>query len=159
MGVLAEIEAMLSPQPLPTRPNELWVSDLTYIATWRGFVYVAFVIDVFARLIVGWRATTSLTAGIALDALEQALHERRLDSEDPLGPLAERLTRTRRPQKVFADFENASRILTSRRRSSFGHDGMDTTGWRDTGCRSHSRLLVHPRSSFLRITADHCDSF
>ena len=40
-----------------TRPNELWVSDLTYIATWRGFVYVAFVIDVFARLIVGWRAT------------------------------------------------------------------------------------------------------
>ena len=65
-------------------PNELWVSDLTYIATWRGFVYVAFVIDVFARLIVGWRATTSLTAGIALDALEQALHERRLDPEDPL---------------------------------------------------------------------------
>ncbi len=67
-----------------TRPNELWVSDLTYIATWRGFVYVAFVIDVFARLIVGWRATTSLTAGIALDALEQALHERRLNPEDPL---------------------------------------------------------------------------
>ena len=67
-----------------TRPNELWVSDLTYIATWRGFVYVAFVIDVFARLIVGWRATTSLTAGIALDALEQALHECRLNPEDPL---------------------------------------------------------------------------
>ena len=67
-----------------TRPNELWVSDLTYVATWRGFVYVAFVIDVFARLIVGWRATTSLTAGIALDALEQALHERRLNPEDPL---------------------------------------------------------------------------
>ena len=67
-----------------TRPNELWVSDLTYIATWRGFVYVAFVIDVFARLIVGWRAKTSLTAGIALDALEQALHERRLNPEDPL---------------------------------------------------------------------------
>ena len=47
-------------------------------------MYVAFVIDVFARLIVGWRATSSLTAGIALDALEQALHERRLDPEDPL---------------------------------------------------------------------------
>ena len=42
-----------------TRPNELWISDLTYVATWRGFVYVAFVIDVFARLIVGWRATMS----------------------------------------------------------------------------------------------------
>ena len=67
-----------------TRPNELWVSDLTYVATWRGFVYVAFVIDVFARLIVGWRATTSLSAELALDALEQALHERRLDSEDLL---------------------------------------------------------------------------
>jgi putative transposase len=67
-----------------TRPNELWVSDLTYVSTWRGFVYVAFVIDVFARLIVGWRATTSLSADIALDALEQALHERRLDSEDSL---------------------------------------------------------------------------
>ena len=58
--------------------------DLTYVATWRGFVYVAFVIDVFARLIVGWRATTSLTAGIALDALEQALHERRLNPKDTL---------------------------------------------------------------------------
>ena len=64
-----------------TRPNELWVSDLTYIATLARFVYVAFVIDVFARLIVGWRATTSLTAGIALDALEQALHERRLNEK------------------------------------------------------------------------------
>ena len=60
------------------------ISDLTYVATWRGFVYVAFVIDVFVRLIVGWRATTSLTAGIALDALEQALHERRLNPEDTL---------------------------------------------------------------------------
>ena len=47
-------------------------------------MYVAFVIDVFARLIVGWRATTSLTAGIALDTLEQALHERRLNPEDTL---------------------------------------------------------------------------
>ena len=68
-----------------TCPNELWVSDLTYIATWRGFVYVAFVIDVFARLIVGSRATTSLTAGIALDVLEQALHERRLDPRRSFG--------------------------------------------------------------------------
>ena len=62
-----------------SRPNELWVSDLTYVATWRGFVFVAFVIDVFARRIVGWRATTSLSTDIALDALEQALHDRRTD--------------------------------------------------------------------------------
>ena len=59
-----------------TRPNQLWVSDLTYIATWRGFVYAAFVIDVFARRIVGWRVAASLHADLALDALEQALHDR-----------------------------------------------------------------------------------
>lgn len=58
------------------RPNQLWVSDLTYVATWRGFVYVAFVIDVFARRIVGWRAATSLRSDLALDALEQALWDR-----------------------------------------------------------------------------------
>ena len=59
------------------RPNALWVSDFTYVATWSGFVYVAFVIDVFARRIVGWRASRSARAGFVLDALEQALHERR----------------------------------------------------------------------------------
>src|SRR5690606_11229860 len=58
------------------RPNALWVSDLTYVATWRGFVYVAFVIDVFSRRIVGWRVSNSLKTGLALDALEQALWER-----------------------------------------------------------------------------------
>jgi len=59
-----------------TRPNQLWVADLTYIATWRGFVYVAFVIDVFSRRIVGWRVSSSLRSDLALDALEQALYER-----------------------------------------------------------------------------------
>jgi putative transposase len=59
------------------RPNALWVSDFTYVATWSGFVYVAFVIDVFARRIVGWRASRSAHASFVLDALEQALHERR----------------------------------------------------------------------------------
>ena len=58
-------------------PNMLWVSDFTYVATWSGFVYVAFVIDVFARRIVGWRVSRSAHAGFVLDALEQALHERR----------------------------------------------------------------------------------
>ena len=59
------------------RPNVLWVSDFTYVATWQGFVYVAFVIDVYARRIVGWRVSRSAHAGFVLDALEQALHERR----------------------------------------------------------------------------------
>ncbi len=58
------------------RPNQLWVSDFTYVATWRGFVYVAFVIDVFARRIVGWRASASLRTDLALDALEQAIYDR-----------------------------------------------------------------------------------
>ena len=58
------------------RPNALWVSDFTYVATWAGFVYVAFVIDAFARRIVGWCVSRTAHAGFVLDALEQALHER-----------------------------------------------------------------------------------
>ncbi len=58
-------------------PNRLWVADFTYVATWSGFVYAAFVIDVFARRIVGWRVSSSARADFVLDALEQALHERR----------------------------------------------------------------------------------
>jgi transposase InsO family protein len=58
-------------------PNMLWVSDFTYVSTWSGMVYVAFVIDVFARRIVGWRVSRNPTAGFVLDALEQALHARR----------------------------------------------------------------------------------
>ena len=58
-------------------PNQLWVSDFTYVSSWQGMVYVAFVIDVFARKIVGWRVSTSAHAGFVLDALEQAVHERR----------------------------------------------------------------------------------
>ena len=60
-----------------SRPNQLWVADLTYVATWLGFVYVAFVIDVFARMIVGWRVPNSLRSDLALDALEQAAHARK----------------------------------------------------------------------------------
>src|SRR5919197_3426161 len=66
------------------RPNELWVADLTYVATWRGFAYVAFVIDVFARRIVGWRVSSSLRSDLALDALEQALYDRPRGSAEPL---------------------------------------------------------------------------
>ena len=59
------------------RPNALWVSDFTYVSTWSGFVYVAFVIDVYARRIVGWRTSRTAHASFVLDALEQALHDRR----------------------------------------------------------------------------------
>jgi len=64
-----------------TRPNQLWVADFTYVATWAGFVYVAFVIDVFARSIVGWRVSRSMSTELVLDALEQALHARRPTEE------------------------------------------------------------------------------
>ena len=58
------------------RPNRLWIADITYVATWSGFVYVAFVFDVFSRMIVGWRVSRSLRSDLALDALEQALYAR-----------------------------------------------------------------------------------
>jgi len=58
------------------QPNQLWVADLTYVATWAGFVYVAFIIDVYSRRIVGWRVSPSLRSDLALDALEQALYAR-----------------------------------------------------------------------------------
>ena len=58
-------------------PNMLWLSDFTYVSTWSGFVYVAFVIDAYARRIVGWRVSRTAHASFVLDALEQALHERR----------------------------------------------------------------------------------
>ena len=60
-----------------TRPNQLWVADFTYVATWSGFVYVAFVIDVYARSIVGWRVSKSMKTALVLDALEQALWARK----------------------------------------------------------------------------------
>jgi putative transposase len=66
------------------RPNALWVSDFTFVASWQGFVYVAFIIDVFARRIVGWRVSASARTDFVLDALEQALHERQPVQQDGL---------------------------------------------------------------------------
>jgi transposase InsO family protein len=66
------------------RPNQLWVSDFTYVSTWQGWLYVAFVIDVFARRIVGWRVSDSMRTDFVLDALEQALYARQPDRDDAL---------------------------------------------------------------------------
>lgn len=66
------------------RPNQLWVSDFTYVSTWQGWLYVAFVIDVFARRIVGWRVSTSMTTDFVLDALEQALYARQPERDSSL---------------------------------------------------------------------------
>ena len=66
------------------RPNQLWVSDFTYVWTWQGWLYVAFVIDVFARRIVGWRVSSSMRTDFVLDALEQALYARHPERQDAL---------------------------------------------------------------------------
>lgn len=66
------------------RPNQLWVSDFTYVSTWQGWLYVAFVIDVFARRIVGWRISRSMRTDFVLDALEQALYARQPELSDAL---------------------------------------------------------------------------
>lgn len=66
------------------RPNQLWVSDFTYVSTWQGWLYVAFVIDVFARRIVGWRVSTSMKTDFVLDALEQALCARQPERDSAL---------------------------------------------------------------------------
>ncbi len=66
------------------RPNQLWVSDFTYVSTWQGWLYVAFVIDVFARRIVGWRVSHSMRTDFVLDALEQALYARQPERADAL---------------------------------------------------------------------------
>jgi putative transposase len=67
-----------------SRPNQLWVADFTYVSTWQGWLYVAFVIDVFARRIVGWRVSRSMQTDFVLDALEQALYARQPEREDAL---------------------------------------------------------------------------
>lgn len=66
------------------RPNQLWVSDFTYVSTWQGWLYVAFVIDVYARRIVGWRVSSSMRTDFVLDALEQALYDRRPERDGSL---------------------------------------------------------------------------
>jgi len=66
----------------PPAPNRLWVADLTYVRTWSGFAYVAFVTDAFSRRIVGWNASRSLRSDLALNALEQAIWERQRSGQD-----------------------------------------------------------------------------
>ena len=86
--VRTTVPALVAERPLDlvqrrfqaTRPNQLWVADFTYVATWSGFVYVAFVIDVFSRRIVGWRASSTMRTDLALDALEQAIYARQPDA-------------------------------------------------------------------------------
>jgi putative transposase len=76
-AAVARPEDLVERQFNAQRPNQLWVVDFTYVATWAGFVYVAFCIDVFSRMITGWRAAKSMTTGLVLDALEMGIWQRR----------------------------------------------------------------------------------
>ena len=87
--------ALVDRQFVATRPNQLWVSDFTYVATWSGFVYVAFVVDVFARRIVGWRVSASMRTDFVLDALEQAIYARSGDTLTGLVHHSDRGTQAR----------------------------------------------------------------
>jgi putative transposase len=90
--VRTTIPDMSAPRPMDRvnrqftadRPNHLWVSDFTYVSTWQGWLYVAFVIDVFARRIVGWRVSSSMTTDFVLNALEQALYARQPGDDESL---------------------------------------------------------------------------
>lgn len=79
------------------RPNQLWVSDFTYVSTWQGWLYVAFVIDVYARRIVGWRVSKSMTTDFVLDALEQALYARQPGNDGSLTHHSDRGSQYGRP--------------------------------------------------------------
>ena len=71
----------------PSAPNRLWVADFTYVSTWAGWVYVAFVIDAYARRILGWRTATTMTTELVLDAIEQAIWTRKQDNHDQFDEL------------------------------------------------------------------------
>jgi transposase InsO family protein len=112
------------------RPNTLWVSDFTYVSTWQGFVYVAFVIDVFARRIVGWRVSSSMHTDFVLDALEQAVYARRSGRD---GELVHHSDRGGQPCP-FATPSGWPKPASSRRWAA--RATATTTRWprRSTGC-------------------------
>ena len=119
------------------RPNQLWVADFTYVSTWQGFVYVAFVIDVFARYIVGWRISSSMQTDFVLDALEQALYARRPERDGALVHHSDRGSQ-------YVSIRYSERLAEAGIEPSVGSTGdrAMTTRWPSpsTGC-------TRPRSS------------
>ena len=165
-----------------TRPNQLWVADFTYVATWRGFVYVAFVIDVFARRIVGWRVSASLRADVVLDALEQAIYARCGEGLDGLVHHSDRGTQylSMRYTERLGDagiapsvgsrgdsYDNAlaESVIGRSRRRSFGAEGRgavwrrwNSRPWRGStgsirvGCLSRSATSRRPSTKRATIS-------
>jgi transposase InsO family protein len=105
-------------------PNQLWVSDFTYVSSWQGMVYVAFVIDVFARRIVGWRVSTSMTTGFVLDALNQAIHCRQAIAQQS----AERCQRApSEADELIHHSDRGSQYLSIRYTERLAEAGIDTS--------------------------------
>ena len=97
------------------RPNQLWVSDFTYVSTWQGWLYVAFVVDVYARRIVGWRVSSSMQTDFVLDALEQALYDRQ--------PVADALTHHSDRGSQYVSIRYTERLDQAGIRPSVGSRG------------------------------------
>jgi len=112
------------------RPNQLWVSDSTYVSTWQGWLYVAFVIDVFARRIVGWRVSSSTRTDLVLDALEQALYARQPERDGTLVCHSDR-------RSQYVSIRYTERLAEAGIEPLVGSKGIPaTTPWprRSTGC-------------------------
>ena len=127
------------------RPNALWVSDFTYVATWTGFVYVAFVIDAYARRIVGWRVSRTAHASFVLDALEQALHDRR--------PAASRRARASQRPRQPIRLDQIHRAPGRSRHRAFGRQRRRQL--RQCSRRNDQRSLQGRGHPSARTMADH----
>ena len=133
------------------RPNLLWVSDFTYVATWAGFVYVAFVIDAYARRIVGWRVSRSAHAGFVLDALEQALHVRRPVSGSGLVHHSDRGVAPVTPEAIWFESRGDRLFLHA------GIVGSFRLGGRDVADGLEKSPIVEPVNPFERGVLDGFD--
>ena len=111
------------------RPNQLWVVDFTYVASWLGFVYVAFCIDVFSRMITGWRAAKSMTTDLVLDALEMGIWQRRGQGHDLQG-----LVHHSDAGSQYTSIRYSERLAEAGAKPSVGSVG-DSYDCEDVGCR------------------------
>jgi putative transposase len=128
------------------RPNQLWVADFTYVSTWQGFVYVAFVIDVFARRIVGWRVSRSMQTDFVLDALEQAVYARRPDPNE--------LSHHSDRGSQYLSIRYSERLTEARIEPSVGSKGDSyDNALAETINGLYKAELIHRRSSWKTIEA------
>ena len=129
------------------RPNQLWVSDFTYVSTWQGFVYVAFVIDVFARRIVGWRVSRSMRTDFVLDALEQALYARQPELDANLIHHSDRGSQ-------YVSIRYSERLSEAGIEPSVGSKGDSyDNAWAETINGLHKAELIHRRVPWKTVVS------